>query len=232
MLMRAKTFELTHEAINLIDNVKDEETSSAVRKILEPVAQNAFLRGLIAEIQLRTAVLQYRYINRVAPLIENSSLRERKKKDESFNDEEELQSFITDLNELNIAASEVQKYKLPIKIGGAPLNWGYLQKLEYYSSGLVKIVKSVNHAIQASKTAKTEVEDAVLNWDEAKTLAFDAADVIAKGNSGDAESLSQQVYSLAQLYYDCENKRRDRKSLDPFPVDGIVELISSLLMGL
>ncbi|MHA2250088.1 MAG: hypothetical protein ACXAD7_06990 [Candidatus Kariarchaeaceae archaeon] len=232
MLMRAKTYQLTHEALSFITDVGDEDTINAIKEVLKPITKDALLRGLIAEVQLRTAVLQYRFINTIAPLVENSSLANPNAKSIAKIDEEELKSFSVDLEELNIASIAIQKHKVPITIGGSPLNWNYITKLENYSTGLIEIVQSIQSAINASIADKDAVEDAVNAWNEAKQLAFKAADLIAKAGAQDSENLAQQVYALAQIYSGYENKRRDRKSTSPFPVAGIVELLQALIMGL
>jgi len=232
MLMRAKTFELSQKALTEISQVTDSMTVSEVKSILEPVGRNAFLRGLIAEIQLRTAVLQYHYVNRIAPIIENSALNSFGAGKPALHDKEELEIFIDSLKELQLATHEVRSHRSPINIGGAPLNWDYIDKLYFYSSGLLKILQAINHAIAAASTSKKEIEDAVTNWDAAKTLTFEAADIIVKEGSQEAEGISQQVYTLAQILYEYENKKRERREVNQFPVDGIVELVSTLLMGL
>ncbi|MHA2091569.1 MAG: hypothetical protein ACW98K_11975, partial [Candidatus Kariarchaeaceae archaeon] len=232
MLMRAKTYQLAHEAKSFVSDITDEETINAIKEVLDPIATNALLRGLIAEVQLRTQVLQFRFINTIAPLVENSSLAKPDAKILAKNDEEELKSFNNDLEELQIASAAIQKHKAPITIGGSPLNWNYINKLEKYSSALINIVSSIQHALNAISKKKSEIDEAVTSWHEAKQLTFQAADIVAEGKTEDSENLAQQVYSLAQIFSGYENKARDRKSASAFPVAGIVELLQALIMGL
>lgn len=232
MLMRSKIYQLALEAQSLLKFIELKETKKSIESILIPLSQTALLRGLIAEIQLRTAVLQYQFINSIAPILENSTLAKPEHSAMMNIDNEILDNFNSSLEELSIAAIAIIDHKAPVKIGGQPLNWNYINKIQFYALGLVEIVNSVKEAIKAVSAKKDAVEDAIESWSEAKDFAFKSADFVAQAKSQDSENLAQQVYSLAQIYSGFENSKRSRKDTGPFPVSGLVELINALVMGM
>lgn len=232
MLMRAKVYELTGQSMSLLNEISDKDTRNQIVSVLTPLRIATLLRGLIAEVQLRTAVLQYRFINRIAPLIENSSLAKKENPVPYEIDEGELNSFSSDLENLNIAAITLEENKMAISIGGSPLNWQYIKKIRVFSDGLKSVIKSVNLAIKASSLSDKEVEDAIEAWDKAKTIAFKAADTVSKAGTDDSENLGQQIFTLAQIYTGYENAKRNRTKIEDFPIQGIVELIQALVMGM
>ncbi|MCE7734103.1 MAG: hypothetical protein GPJ54_04435 [Candidatus Heimdallarchaeota archaeon] len=232
MLMRSKIYQLAIEAQSYLEYIEDKDTVTNVRAMINPLAQNALLRGLIAEIQLRTAVLQFQFINSIAPILENSTLAKPEFTENIGIDTEVLVNFSESLIELSVAAKTILDNKTPVTIAGQPLNWNYINKIQYYALGLIEIVESVKFAIKAVSTKKGDIEDVILAWNEAKDLGFKAADLVAKAKSNDSENLAEQVYSLAQIYNGFENNSRSRKDPTAFPVDGIVELINALVMGM
>lgn len=232
MLMRSKIYQLAIEAQSYLEHIEDKDTVKNVRAMINPLAQNALLRGLIAEIQLRTAVLQFQFINSIAPILENSTLAKPQITENIGIDTEILVNFSESLIELSVAAKTILDNKTPVTIAGQPLNWNYINKIQYYALGLIDIVESVKFAIQAVSTKKSDIEDMILAWNEAKDLGFKAADLVAKAKSNDSENLAEQVYSLAQIYNGFENNSRSRKDATAFPVDGLVELINALVMGM
>ncbi|MHA2028876.1 MAG: hypothetical protein ACW99Q_05755, partial [Candidatus Kariarchaeaceae archaeon] len=232
MLMRSKIFQLALEAQSFLEFIEDKDTKKNVENVIFPLAQNALLRGLIAEIQLRTAVLQFQFINSIAPIIENSTLAKPNLTEMIATDTEILTNFGNSLTELSIAAKTIIDNKAPVTIGGQPLNWNYINKIQYYALGLIDIVESARHAIKAVSAKKGEIEDAILAWNEAKDLAFKSADLVALAKSNDSENLAQQVYALAQIYNGFENNSRSHKDVGAFPVEGLVELINALVMGM
>ncbi|MHA2275860.1 MAG: hypothetical protein ACXAC2_08845, partial [Candidatus Kariarchaeaceae archaeon] len=168
MLMRSKIFQLALEAQSFLEFIEDKDTKKNVENVIFPLAQNALLRGLIAEIQLRTAVLQFQFINSIAPIIENSTLAKPNLTEMIATDTEILTNFGNSLTELSIAAKTIIDNKAPVTIGGQPLNWNYINKIQYYALGLIDIVESARHAIKAVSAKKGEIEDAILAWNEAK----------------------------------------------------------------
>ncbi|OLS28838.1 MAG: hypothetical protein HeimC2_04390 [Candidatus Heimdallarchaeota archaeon LC_2] len=232
MLMRSKIYQLALEAQSLLEFIETKETKTGIENVLIPLAQTALLRGLIAEIQLRTAVLQYQFINSIAPILENSTLAKPEQTAMIKMDNEILDHFRKSLDELSIAAIAIIEHKAPVNIGGQPLNWNYINKIQYYALGLVEIINSVKESIIAVSASKDGIEDAIQSWSEAKDYSFKAADLVAKAKSKDSENLAQQVYSLAQIYNGFENNKRSRKDTGAFPVEGLVELINALVMGM
>ena len=232
MLIRSKVYQLSIVAYNLLENVEDPEITGYIKEIILPLSQNALIRGLIAEVQLRSAVLQYRFINSIAPIIENSSLAKARDAASMSLDIDELNHFSESLNELNVASETIMQNQAPVTIGGQPLNWNFINRVQFYSKGLSMVIKSVVYAIQAVSFKKSEVEDAITAWDSAKTITFEAADIVANARTQDSENISQQVYSLAQLYNGYENNARSYKQGNPFPIEGVVELINALTMSL
>jgi hypothetical protein len=232
MLMRSKIYQLAIEAQSYLGSIEDKSTVENVENMINPLAVNALLRGLIAEIQLRTAVLQFQFINSIAPILENSTLAKPEFTEMIGIDSEVLDNFTESLVELSVASKTILDNKAPVTIGGQPLNWNYINKIKYYALGLIEVVKSVKYAINAVSAKKDQIEDAILAWNEAKDLGFKAAELVAKAKSNDSENLAEQVYSLAQIYNGFENNCRAHKDTGKFPVEGLVELINALVMGM
>lgn len=230
MLMRAKSYRLAQEAYSYVADIHDEEIIGLIKKLLKPMESSSLLRGLIAEIQLKSAVIQFKFINRIAPLIESSALANPEADRLQKIDEDELEGFEEEVELIHLAATTLVENQAPLTIRGMPLNWDIFVSVKLYTLALNQILKSVRHAINAIQS--TSKEDSIEHWGEAKDLSQKTSDIMSQGRRKETKALAEQTFSLTQLYRNFENSVRDRKKIDQFPVEGIVSLIQELVMGI
>lgn len=231
MLIRAKAYQHSTQAIKTLDNNKDKDPEMIfiIDKVLKPLQFSSLLRGLIAEIQLRSAVLQYEFVNSIGSLLGNSGLL-RKTGDVGELDAEKIRAFQNSVQELKLAGDAIMVNQEQFKIYSDSVNWSLIENLVAFSNGLHLIIDVVKESSKALRTS--DVDDMIDAWDKAKNLAYQASESISKAQSKQSEQISTQVYSLAQLLGTFENNARSRSPIDDFPVLGIIELLQTLVMGI
>ena len=231
MLIRAKSYQHSTQAIKTLDGdkEKDPEMTYIIDKVLKPLQFSSLLRGLIAEIQLRSAVLQYEFVNSIGSLLGNSGMLQ-KSGDITELDTEKILDFQNSVQELKMAGDAIMTNQEKFKTYSDTVNWSLIENLVAFSNGLHLIIDVVKESSKALRSS--DVDDIIDSWDKAKNLAYKASESISKAQSQQSEKLSTQVYSLAQLLGTFENKARSRSALDDFPVLGIIELLQTLVMGI
>jgi uncharacterized protein Yka (UPF0111/DUF47 family) len=231
MLIRAKSYQHSTQAIKTLENnkEKDQEMTFIVDKVLKPLQFSSLLRGLIAEIQLRSAVLQYEFVNSIGSLLGNSGMLQKSGNVGEL-DTDKIQEFQNSVQELKLAGDAIMANQEQFKIYSDTVNWALIENLVAFSNGLHLIIDVVKESSKALRSS--DVDDMIDAWDNAKNLAYKASESISKAQSPQSEKLSTQVYSLAQLLGTFENKARSRSEIDDFPVLGIIELLQTLVMGI
>ncbi len=230
MLMRSKAYKLSENALELLENINEHETVKVVKQIIEPLRISSLLKGLIAEIQLKSAVIQFNFVNRIAPLIENSVLSNPNADRMIKIDERELENFENDASLIELASATIMKYQAPTMIKGVPIDWKVFEGVKSFTNALKLTVQSVRSAIKAMQSENKD--DKVMHWGDAKNTAQKTADLLAKTNAKEVQNIAQQVFSLTQLYRNFENAAREGKRIESFPVAGIVELLQLLVMSI
>ncbi len=231
MLMRAKSFRLAQQAVDYLSSVPDEDTINLIKEILKPLQTDTMIRGLLAELQLRTAVLQYQFINHIAPILESSGLLHDNNEDNQTSpmDESKMVEFIKDLEILKISAETLMKLKKPIElIDGRPLNWDVIKNTMNYSNALIMILDVLKKSANAMKAS--DWDDRIDFWDQAKDAAFKASEIIGQAQTQEAGQLAAQVYQFAQVLANYENMSRNRNKVKDFPIRGALELVHTLVM--
>ncbi len=234
LMIRAKTYFLITHAIMYTKNQNLEQLSDTIEKFLRPIAENALLRGLIAEIQLRTALLQYAFINKVAEIIDSSVIGSKTLL-QGLNvkhDVSEMNEFKKSMQELLVTVETLIENKKPIKIKGSAVNWLYFQTLYANISGAIYFIDAITSAIKASDALQTKkFELAAQKWNEAKNLTFKAANEVAKGGSPESSQVSEQLFTIGTMFGEMEQSARDHiTSPKPFPEEILITALQALVM--
>ncbi|MCY3411940.1 MAG: hypothetical protein INQ03_09955 [Candidatus Heimdallarchaeota archaeon] len=230
MLMRSKAYKLTEAASQFIADIKADETTELIKKLIMPMKKKSLLRGLIAEIQLKSAVIQFQFVNRIAPLIENSILSNPNMKKPLEIDLEELSAFEKDAAMIELAAKTIVKNQAPIKIRGMPIDFKIFESIAISTQALKNVVTTVKKSIIAMMV--DDNSDKALNWGEAKDIAQKTADLLASVQSQEAQQMGEQIFGLTHMYRNYENQARDGNKITDFPVKGIITLLQELVMGI
>ncbi len=234
LMIRAKTYFLVQDAINYAKKHNLEALSETIEKFLKPLADNALLRGLIAEIQLRTALLQFAFINKVAAIIDSSVIGSRTLK-QGLNvpqDITEINEFKKSMQELLVAVETLINNKQPIRIKGSQVNWEYFQTLYANISGAISFIDAISEAIKASNFLQSKkFSDAALHWSKAKDSTFKAANEVAKGGSRESGALSEQLFTIATMFGEMEQSARDNiASARKIPEEILIGVLQELVM--
>lgn len=230
MLMRAKAYKHSEFALNTLQNTEKHQTMDVIEEIIGPLKKVSLLRGMIAEIQLKSAVLQFNFVNRIAPLIENSILSNPVAERIVKIDDSLLEQFEEETSLLELASATILENQAPAHIKGMPIDWNVFEGVKAFTEALKYIVRSVRSAIKAMRSNNRD--DMVVYWDEAKSIAQRTSDLLAKANSQEVQQIAQQVFGLTQLYRSYENAAREGKKIHSFPVSGIIDLLQVLVMGI
>ncbi|RMG35125.1 MAG: hypothetical protein D6732_09845 [Methanobacteriota archaeon] len=234
LMIRAKTYFLVQDAITYAKKHNLKALSETVEKFLKPLADNALLRGLIAEIQLRTALLQFAFINKVAAIIDSSVIGSRTLK-QGLNvpqDISEINEFKKSMQDLLVAVETLIKNKQPIRIKGSAVNWEYFQTLYANISGAISFIDAISEAIRASNFLQAKkFSDAALHWSKAKDSTFKAANEVAKGGSKESGALSEQLFTIATMFGEMEQSARDNiMSTRKIPEEILIGVLQELVM--
>jgi hypothetical protein len=234
LMIRAKAFHLVCDAIENCKDSFDSEIKDGIIDILDPVGLNSFLRGLIAEVQLRTSLLQYQFVNKIASIIENSALNKQGIVFPTYKyDIEQLKDFKESIDEIHIATSTIVKHQAPIQIKGQPVNWKYFNVVNANMEGLGPLIDVIILAIQGSQPPElVSKNNALTAWDEAKTLTFKVAETIGKAGGKDSEQIGQAIFSMAQAFSNIEANLRDNRKVEGFPIEFLLDILQRLIMGI
>lgn len=233
LMIRAKGFYLVQEAIHSCNVGTHKEMLNELNTLLEPIGLNALLRGLIAEIQLKTALLQFQFFNYVAPVIQNSVLSETPILQMSSQfDISALEKYKTAIDEIAITVTTLLKYKVPISIKGSPVNWQYFSILNSSMQALNPLIDATINSIDAMRPSETKKRnDRIAHWSTAKEKAKVASELIAKIEDQETAQLSVSLYNFSQLFREYEQKVRDGKEVTQFPTKMLLDLIQKLSIG-
>ncbi len=234
LMIRAKTYYLIMDAIEYSKSQGSKDLASVIDKFLSPLGDNALLRGLIAEIQLRTSLLQYAFINKIAVIID-ASLLGTKPIPQGLNipqDLSEIHEFKKSMKELLVAIETLINNRKPIRIKGSLVNWEYFKTLYGNISGAILFTDAITAVIKASNLMhQKKFGEATSEWYNAKTSTFAAAEKIAKSGSSESKALAEQIYTIAQMFGEMEERARNNKRLDQtFPEEILIETLQALVM--
>lgn len=234
LMIRAKTYFLIHDAIGYSKKHNLKTLSDTIEKFLKPLADNALLRGMIAEIQLRTALLQFAFINKVAAIIDSSVIGS-KTLQQGLNvtqDISEINEFKKSMQELLIAVKTLIENRQPIRIKGSQVNWEYFQSLYANISGATFFLDAISEAIKASDfLQQKKFSEAALHWSKAKDFTFKAAEEVSKGGSRESGALGEQLFTVATMFGEMEQSARDNISTArKFPEEILIGILQELVM--
>ncbi len=233
LMMRAKSYFLIFDAISYCTKDNTGPLQETIETVLKPIAKNALLRGLIAEIQLRSALIQFTFINKIAVLIESSALGKGSGKPGIMAyDIMELDTFKSALSDILVALDAVLKNQAPIIIRGSLVNWDFFKVLKGNLTGAISFIEAIEKALNATvATLNKNYSEAISNWSSAKDLAYSSADQVGASGAPDAEGTAQQVYSIGTMFANMEQSTRDRVKTEPFPFEILIDTLQTLIMG-
>ncbi len=233
LLIRAKAIHLAYNALTCCNLEAHTDFLAEMKTYLNPIMQYSLIRGLIAEVQLRTALLQFTFINTVAQILENSNLSKGKKVlSSSSRDSEELSKFKESAEDIAIAADTLLQVKAPIKINGQDINFLYFSTLSRSMRALTKIIDLLSLSMEAYQPKGTINRSKIISAiDEAGKKAFEAATILGETEDEKTKKLAEQIYMIGQMFNQVETALRDGKDVpEDYPLVIILDIIQNMVM--
>ena len=233
LLIRAKAIHLAFNASTCCNVQQHENYLDEIKTFLNPIMQYSLIRGLIAEVQLRTALLQFTFINTIANILENSNLVKGKKVlASSSRNLEELETFKESGMNIRIAADTLIKVKAPVKINNQDINYGYFVTLSKSMGALSNIIELLKLSMQAYQPKGTLSSSKTVSiMDSASKKAYEAASILGKSEDEKISKLAEQIYMVGQMFNQVVTSLRDGKDLpEDYPLMPILDIIQNLIM--
>ena len=231
LLMRAKSFHLTNDALECCKDETKTKIEKVLNEILYPLAIDSLLRGLIAEVQLKVALLQYTFVNKMVKIIEYSTLSGVNAINTKYN-VEQLSIFQDAIKAIILTVQTLLNYKAPIVIKKASVNWNYFATLFGNMDGLAVIIELLQNSMIALQPRKLiSKSNAIKNWRACKQLAYKAAEKFSANRTEDGKKHGEILFGVANFFTEIEDAV-DRKAKTPdFPLEHFLDLVHKIVMG-